>query len=111
MRKTKANLSHPPVSDESEVRENEETENDERYEAINGETSSEGVGRGFDAEGADATALEKDEATADGPLSGEETDPPRSGRVRVKRKGKKGRAVTPPHGRSNHRAAFSSKTI
>ena len=50
--------------------------NEENYEAVGGETSTEGVGRGYDADGPDASADEKAESTADGPLSGGLSDPP-----------------------------------
>ncbi len=110
MRKTKENLAKPPaVLEDSQIREAEEMANEERYEAIGGETSSEGVGVGYDEEGPDASESEKAESSADGPLSRDVTDPPFN--KPRKRTPKKHRGITPPHGRSNHRAAYSTKAI
>lgn len=112
MRKTKENLAHPARVGNSQMREAIETENEELYEAVGGETSTEGVGRGFDADGPDASEFEKSESTADGPLAGEVTDPPskkRMGRGSKKKDRKHG--IHPANSRSNHSAANSTKSI
>lgn len=110
MRKTKESLAKPPaVLEDSQIREAEEMANEEHYEAIGGETSTEGVGVGYDEEGPDASESEKAEASADGPLSRDVTDPPFE--RPTKHKGRKRKGVTLPHGRSNHRAAYSTKAI
>src|SRR4051812_35094706 len=107
MRKTKENLANPPKENDPEGREARETANEEHYEEIGGERSTEGVGAGFDDDTttADANEEEKAEATADGPLSGDVNDPPMK---RIEHKSHKG--ITPPESRSNHPAAHSPKT-
>ena len=110
MRRTKENLAKPPDKSIPESLEAQETANEEHYEEITGETATEGVGRGYDADQPGDSEEEKREASADGPLSGDVEDPPtqlNTGRARRKKK----RGVTPPHGPSNHRGARSSKTI
>lgn len=110
MRKRKENLTNPATIGDSQIRDAVETANEERADAIGGETSTEGVGRGFDAEGADASEQEKAEASADGPVAGEMTDPPTTKRgVSGKKKSKKDR-IHPANSPSNHAAANSSKT-
>ena len=106
MRKTKESLANPCKVADQDICEAHETEVEENYEAINGATSSEGVGVGYDADPDDASVEEKAEASADGPLSQDVTDPP----VRKARKKKK-KGVTLPNSRSNHAAAYSSKAI
>ncbi|HLX63433.1 MAG TPA: hypothetical protein VKX17_19335 [Planctomycetota bacterium] len=111
MRKTKESLAHPPQVGSEQMREAQETENEERYDAVGGETSTEGVGRGFDASGEEPSEFEKSESSADGPLSGEMSDPPMKkgmGRAKVKRRHKR---IHPANSPSNHPAANSSKTI
>jgi hypothetical protein len=108
MRKTKENIALTP-KDGFESRESKETENEERWEAMNGEASTEGVGAGYDEDVADASFTERAEATADGPLSGDVTDPPATDQTR-KRKRKR-RGIEPPDSRSNHPAEFNPKAI
>jgi hypothetical protein len=110
MRKTKENLAKPPDKEFMESREAQETANEEHYEEIGGESATEGVGPGFDADVPNGESEEeKLEATADGPLSGDVFDPP------VKKPGtsqrRKRRRVQAAHSRSNHPAARSPKTI
>ncbi len=111
MRKTKESLAHPSQVGDSQIREAQEEEIEERMEAIGGETSTEGVGRGFDAEDIPESELEKKESTADGPLSGEFTDPPVKMRTGRGKRKKNQKAVQPANSRSNHPAAFSTKSI
>jgi hypothetical protein len=109
MRRTKQNLALPP-KEGLESREAQATENDERYEAMSGEEATEGVGPAYDEDVPDASREEKAEATADGPLSGEISDPPNTNPLSRKGKRKK-RGVKPPNSRSNHPAAHSPKAI
>lgn len=76
MHKTKVNSAKPSKGHNQNIRDADEMVNEENYAAVGGETSTEGVGRGCDADGPDASADEKAESTADGPLSGELSDPP-----------------------------------
>jgi hypothetical protein len=108
MRKTKENLALASKFPDQDIRDAQETANEEKYEAIGGESSSEGVGIGYDADEDDATPEEKAEASADGPLSRDASDPPMR-QTRKKRKTKHG--IHPANSRSNHAAANSSKTI
>jgi hypothetical protein len=110
MRKTKENLAKPPDRELMESREAQETANEEHYEEIGGESSTEGVGPGFDADvpGGESEE-EKAESTADGPLSGDVFDPPITKPGKSKRRQR--RRVQAAHSRSNHPAARSSKTI
>jgi len=109
MRKTKESLAHPATVSDSRIREAQEAENEEMYEAIGGETSTEGVGRGFDADAGGSSGLERAESTADGPMTGEMNDPPVDMPRRKRKKSKHGihRANSP----SNHAAANSTKSI
>ena len=111
MRKTKENSAHPARGGNSQIRETQATANEERYEAVGGETSTEGVGRGYDPEGADASGMEKSESSADGPLSGELSDPPTKKRLARGNGKDRKHGIRPPDGRSNHAAANSSKSI
>ena len=106
MRKTKESLSNPCKSTDQDIRDAHETEVEEQFESINGETSTEGVGPGFDDDPDGASKEEKAEASADGPVSQGSFDPP----VRKARK-KKAKGVTPPHSKSNHAAAYNTKAI
>ena len=107
MHKTKENSAKPHRKDGFESREAQETDNEERYEAMGGATSTDGVGPGYDADGSDASDEEKSESTGDGPLSGDVSDPPT--KKLGKRMHKKG--IQPADGKSNHAAENSSKTI
>ncbi|HLX65183.1 MAG TPA: hypothetical protein VKX17_28200 [Planctomycetota bacterium] len=108
MHKTKENLAKPSKSHDQNIRDAYETANEEDYEAIGGETSTEGVGRGYDAEGPDASPTEKAESTADGPISGELADSP-SELPAKRNRAQKGvqRADT----KSNHAAVNNTKSI
>ena len=108
MHKTKENLANPSKSRDQDTRDADETANEENYEALGGETSTEGVGRGYDADGPDANATEKAESSADGPLSGELTDPPTESPLKKKR-AKSG--VHRADNKSNHAAANNTKSI
>lgn len=46
MHKTKENLARPSKNNDQDIRDAVETANEENYEAVGGETSTEGVGRG-----------------------------------------------------------------
>ncbi len=109
MRKTKENLAHPARGN-AQMRDAAETANEERAEATGGALSTDGVGSGFDAEDAEDAEVETDEATGDGPMSGEMTDPPTTKRAEGTKKNRK-HGLKPPHGKSNHAAANSSKKI
>jgi len=109
MRKTKENQAHPARGN-AQMRDAAETANEERAEATGGEMSTDGVGSGFDAEDADDAKMETDEATGDGPMSGEMTDPATARPRRGTKKNRK-HGLKPPHGKSNHAAANSSKQI
>ena len=100
-----------------------ETEREERFDAIDGETSTEAVGPGFTTE----PRLERSMQFGDGPLTGESTDPafskgemlqpradeedafgaPRKGRAKGRKR--RGKAQVKTVGR--HAAARSSKKI
>ena len=108
MHKTKENSAKPSKSHDQNIRDADEMANEEDYEAVGGETSTEGVGRGYDADGPDASADEKAESTADGPLSGEVSDPPSTSPTKKKRRAK---GVQRADNRSNHAAANDTKSI
>ena len=107
MHKTKESLQRPHDSGNEQINDAHQTAIEEQYEANNGATSSEGVGVGFDAGGNGTTRREKAEATADGPASGEMTDPPTT----LKSKKKRVKGVKRIDTKSNHAAANSTKTI
>ena len=107
MHKTKENSARPPRKDEVESQEALEAGNEERYEAMGGASSTDGVGPGYDADGPDASDEEKAESTGDGPLSGDVFDPPTSKPGKKKRK----KGIQPADGKSNHAAENSSKSI
>jgi hypothetical protein len=108
MHKTKENSAHPSKSADQDTRDAEETANEENYEAIGGETSTEGVGRGYDADGPDASPTERDESSADGPMSGELSDPPSQS---PRKKLRKSKGVTRFSNHSNHAAENDTKSI
>jgi hypothetical protein len=107
MRKRKVNIDARPAQDVPET-EALETEREQRYEEVNGETSTEGVGMGYT--GGDPI---EDVTTGDGPVAGESIEPPvpkRTGRRQTKaQKVKKQRERWAEKG--NHTAARSSKKI
>ena len=112
MRKTKENSANPARAGDSQTREGEETENEEHAEAVGGETSTEGVGRGFDAEDREGTEIDEAESSADGPLSGDVNVPPEIKRaVRNKKTKNAQHGIAPADGPSNHAAANSSRSI
>ena len=104
MRKTKENLRLAKTNQDVPDVEALETEREQRYEEIDGETSTEGVGRGFTTD----SAFEESVDSADGPLSGDSMTPPVH-RTNLSKKNKRRRKVNPNHG--NHPAARSSKAI
>src|SRR4051812_5204801 len=59
MRKTKENLAKPPDKEFPESLEAQETANEEHYEEIGGESATEGVGPGFDADTPDGESEEE----------------------------------------------------
>ena len=107
MRKTKENSALPPRKGNSQSRDAQETANEEDYEANGGASSTDGVGPGYDADGPDASREEKAEATGDGPLSGDVSDPPTHKPGKKKRR----KGIQPADGKSNHAAENSSKAI
>ena len=76
MRKTKANLKRQSSGRNEELPETEniETEREQRFEEVDGETSTDGLGPAYTT----APEFENSIATADGPLSGDATTPPMS---------------------------------
>jgi hypothetical protein len=81
-----------------------ETEREERYEEIAGETSTEGLGPSYTTE----ARLEQSMEFADGPMAGESNAPPTKpvGQATVRRK----RRIAHHHRTaSRHEAAWSSK--
>lgn len=112
MRKTKENSAHPARAGDPQTREGQETENEEHAEAVGGETSTEGVGRSFDAEDREGIKLEAGASSADGPLSGDVNAPPEKKRaVRGKQQKDARHGIAPADGPSNHAAANSSRSI
>lgn len=113
MRRKKENIKHisNPNRDADPETDAMESEREQRFEEINGVTSSEGVGPGFDTP--DEDDLLDDVATADGPVTGESITPPtapagRRGRARRKHR-RNARMVDRQRG--NHTAARSTKQI
>src|ERR1039457_3812291 len=107
MRKTKENSAMPPKQGASESREAQETENEEHSDAIGGTSATDGVGSGYDTDGADPSEADKAEAGADGPLSGDIFDPSASNPLKKKRTGN----IRSLDSRDAHAAANSPKTI
>ena len=107
MHKTKESLQRPHNSGNEQINDAHEVAVEEAYEASNGAMSTDGVGTGYDADGPDATRREKAESNADGPASGEMTDPP--SKLKSKKKHPKGVQRIANH--SNHAAANSTKSI
>ena len=107
MRKKKENIAYNAKRD-PKIPETDamETEREQRMEEISGETSTEGVGPGFDSGDREPEGFE----SADGPLSGEVMEPPRIGRGHA-RKRKKGQHPEEWRNKGNHIAARSSKKI
>jgi len=85
MRRTKANLQRQSNGEPDKFadEENIETEREQRFKEVDGETSTDGLGAGYtnDAE------FERSIQTADGPLAGDQSDPPTSAEE-VERAGK-----------------------
>jgi len=112
MRKKKENINinAQRLRDSDQLPETEamETAREEHKEAINGETSSEGVGPGFTSSEGDHETV----TSADGPISGDSFDPPQR-RMRAN-KGQARRTKKSKHpeewlDKGNHIAARSSK--
>lgn len=110
MRKRKENLARPLQDVPASIRDAIETANEERADALGGENATEGLGNGFDDSSAASDKQDRALESADGPASGESTDPPLLPRTGQKKRAKK-RGVTPPDSASNHAAAHSSRTI
>ena len=108
MHKTKESLAKPSKSTDQDTRDAYETAIEEQYEAVGGETSTEGSGRGYDAEGPGASRMEMAESSADGPMSGERTDPPSE---LPKSKKRTQRGIQRADNKSNHAAANNTKSI
>jgi len=109
MRKKKENIRLQTLSQTDEpLPEALESEREQRYEEMSGETATEGVGVGYDTD----PRFENSVDSADGPLSQESIDPPTrprgmTGSKKAERRKKRSHGV--PQGR--HAAARSSKKI
>jgi hypothetical protein len=107
MRKKKENLAYnakrDPMIPETDAL---ESEREQRMEEIGGESSTEGLGPGFDS------GLDEPEGfeSADGPLSGDSMEPPTGRRGHAKKR-RKGQHPEEWRNKGNHIAARSSKKI
>jgi len=106
MHRTKESLQNPATKGNEQMKEAHEAAVEEAYEAAGGATSTDGVGTGFDAGSGGASHAEKAQSSADGPASGEMTDPPTSLKAKKKQKRK---GVQRFDNASNHAAENSSK--
>jgi hypothetical protein len=105
MRKKKENLRLQTLSQTDEpLPEALESEREQRYEEMSGETATEGVGAGFDA----GPEFEESVDGADGPLSQDSMDPPTRPRGISSKKVKKKRHAVRA---TRHAAARSSKKM
>jgi hypothetical protein len=105
MRKKKENIRLQTLSQTDEpLPEALESDREQRYEEMSGETATEGVGPGFDTD----PEFENSVDSADGPLSQDSMDPPTRPRGISSKKTKKKRHASPG---TRHAAARSSKKI
>lgn len=107
MRKKKENIKLQTQPREEPMPEALESEREQRYEEMSGESATEGVGAGYDTD----PEFENSVRTADGPLSQDSIEPPtRPVGLSTTKKAKKKRRVE-ANPQSRHAAARSSKKI
>lgn len=116
MRKKKENIAAQGRARRDDIPENDamESEREQRFEEINGATSTEGVGPGFDTPEPDD--LIENMQTSDGPVAGESISPPNEpiglpGGKKRKGKAKRSRMRMVDRQRGNHIAARSARKI
>ncbi len=107
MHRTKESLQMPHDSGTEKMKVAHEAAAEEAYEMAGGASSTDGVGPGYDANSSHASRTEIAQSTADGPASGEMTDPPHE----LLKKRKKKAGVRRSGNKSNHAAANSTKSI
>ena len=106
MRKRKENMAAADELANAPDPESLATEREERFDAIDGETSTDGVGPGYSTD----PGFEKSVQSADGPLSGESFTPPTRLAGRLKKHGRR-KKKTHVNAQTRHAAANSPRKL